>query len=51
MERLNLYARAYDHILKLARAIADLENSQIFDGNHISEAIGYRSLYREGWQG
>ncbi len=51
MIRFNLSARAYDRILKVARTIADLEGCPQINSDHISEAVGYRNLDREGWAG
>lgn len=50
-DKLSLSARAYDRVLKVARTIADLDESEIIREEHVLEAVQYRTLDKKYWSG
>ena len=47
IERLNLSARSYDKVLRVARTLADLDGSEVVSSDHINSALGYRRMDSE----
>ncbi len=51
MNSLNLSARAYDRLRRVARTIADMDGAAEIEPSHVSEAVQYRTLDRGNWMG
>ena len=46
IQQLNLSARAFYRILKIARTIADLQDSKMIETHHLTEALSYRGMHK-----
>ena len=49
VRRMNLSARAHDRMLRVARTVADLDNSSAVTAKHLAEAVQFRNLDRNYW--
>ena len=49
-KKLNLTARAYHKILKVARTLADMDKSEDIRMKHLNEAICYRNVDKQLWR-
>ncbi|XOD69730.1 MAG: hypothetical protein ACMUEM_06720 [Flavobacteriales bacterium AspAUS03] len=47
-EKLNLFSRAYDRILRMDRTIADLDEKDVLERSHLTEVIQYQTLDKGG---
>lgn len=47
--QMNMSARAYNRIMKVARTVADLEGAELISARHMAEAIQYRALDKKYW--
>lgn len=50
-DKLNLTARTYHKILRVARTLADMDESEQIKMSHLNEAICYRNIDKKFWEG